>query len=100
MFTKNLVSLFPMKSIVKNNGFGDSLGENCGGDYRFVDLPYYEGEKLFNNPPLIEVDSKIEKAMRKTYEYDVLRSISHFLSRNGIAVPKKIKKYLKSKYKL
>jgi len=100
MYSNKLVAIFPTKAIVKNNGFGDNLGINCGYDYRFRNLPYYTGEKLFHNPPEVKIFNEIDALMRKTYQYDTIRYISHFLHRNGIKFPKSLKNAIKKRFKI
>jgi hypothetical protein len=91
IFENNLVSLFPVRNIVKNVGIGDGIGEHCGDNLTVMDQELYIGSDIFNNPPTQEVFPEIDQFVKAYFSYTLFQKIYYFFYRRGIILPNSLR---------
>lgn len=71
LYSNNMVSLFPCKSLVENTGY-DKSGEHCD-KYKIKQQEIAESTPIRTFPPTTDIDSGWEKAICKYFEYPFLK---------------------------
>lgn len=95
IFLNNLVALFPVKSIVKNVGIGDGIGEHCGEVvHNQIEKEFYTGENIFLNPPNQDINPEIDLLIKRFFSYTFPQKIYYFLYRRGINIREGFKQWV------
>lgn len=91
LLDKNMFSLYPVQSRVRNTGH-DGSGEHCGDSDIYMNQHIYEGMKEPHLPLDIQPDPKLTKYILKQRQLSVIEKLKMHIPSN---IRKMLKKYLK-----